>query len=222
MFLRWSVAELADALAAGLRRQAEQFDREQAVRGLDSLDELSLHPLLQQALRAAEYGVYAEQRYPGERGKRKLSEGERCDLVLTPDGRVLEAPEAQGTLFAAPSPVPLDEAFWLEVKTVAQWTEEGPNARYTSELLEPVRRDVRKLARDPGITHAGVLLLLFTSDRQGAEHDLTIWQDRCLERQLPISAPSIRHVPITDRLGNCEATLALYPVQRREVEEAPT
>jgi hypothetical protein len=213
MFSPWSVADIADALERGLRLRAEELDREQAVRGLDSLDELSLHPLLQRSLRAGEYGVYPEQRYPGDRSKRRKSEGERCDLVLTPDDRVLDVPEAQGTLFAEPNPVPLDEAFWLEVKTVAQWTEEGPNARYTAELLEPVRRDVRKLAKDAGIQHAGVLLLLFTSDRQGAEHDLSIWQDRCLERDLPISAPSIRHVELTDRLGNTVATLALYPVQ---------
>jgi hypothetical protein len=212
MFSLWSIADIADTLALGVRLAGAERDREQAVYGIDNLDELELHPLLQQALRAAEHGVFPEQRYPGDRGKRKLSEGERCDLVLTPDGRALDVPAAQGTLFAEPNPVPLDEAFWLEVKVVAQWKEDGPNPRYTSELLEPVRRDVHKLAKDQGIRHAGVLLVLFTSDRQGAEHDLHIWQDRCLERNLPIGAPSIRHERITDRLGNSVVTLALYPV----------
>ncbi|MFG0252509.1 MAG: hypothetical protein ACF8NJ_06510, partial [Phycisphaerales bacterium JB038] len=151
MFSLWSIADIADALAQGLRAAAEECDREQSVRGLDNLDELELHPLLQRALLAADYGIHNEQRYPGDRHKRKLSEGERCDLVLTPDGRALDAPAAQGTLFAAPDPVSLDEAFWLEVKVVAQWKEDGPNPRYTSELLEPVRRDVRKLAKDRGV-----------------------------------------------------------------------
>jgi len=52
----WSIADIADAVAEGLRQQARALDAEQAVYGLDSRDELGLHPILQAALRAAGYG----------------------------------------------------------------------------------------------------------------------------------------------------------------------
>ncbi|HEX7009816.1 MAG TPA: hypothetical protein VF184_07535, partial [Phycisphaeraceae bacterium] len=84
--MRWSIADIADAVAAGLSAQARAEDLEQAVYGLDARDELELHPLIQQALRAAGYGVWPEQRYPGAWNHRKRSLGQRCDLVLTPNG----------------------------------------------------------------------------------------------------------------------------------------
>ncbi|MCK4872547.1 MAG: hypothetical protein KAS72_07460 [Phycisphaerales bacterium] len=210
----WSIADIADALEAGLVERTKRLDEEQAVLGIDALDEISLHPILHHALRAAGYGIHPEERYPRDRIRRNRSEGERCDIVLTPDERILEVPEAEATLFAPPQPVALDDAFWLEVKVVAQFTDEGANARYAAELLEPVRRDVRKLAADTGIRHAGVLLVLHTIDRTVADHDLELWQDRCLERSLPIGPPSLRRIPITDRVGNSLCTLALYPVHR--------
>ena len=45
-----------------------------------------------------------------------------------------------------------------------------------------------------------------------AEHDLRVWQDRCLAASLPIGGPCVRTLPITDRLGNRVCTTALYPV----------
>ena len=81
----WSVADIADALEIGLTHKAEQLDKEQAVRGLDSLEELDLHPIIAAALLEAGYGVHREQRYPADQLKRKRSEGERCDFVLTQD-----------------------------------------------------------------------------------------------------------------------------------------
>src|SRR6187549_575646 len=72
---RWSWHDLADALAAGLERAVAATELEQAVRGLDARSELELHPLLHAALREAGYGVFPEQRFPRERGKRRRSEG---------------------------------------------------------------------------------------------------------------------------------------------------
>ena len=43
--------DIADAVAAGLTRQAEQDDAEHAVYGFDAKDELGLHPIIQEALR---------------------------------------------------------------------------------------------------------------------------------------------------------------------------
>jgi len=210
--LHWRTGDLADVVEAGLRRALADIDREQAVYGLDSRDEVALHPVLETCFHAAGYGVHREQRYPSDRKARKLTDGKRCDFVLTPDGRELAHEETRGTLFDAPDAIPLDEAFWLEVKVVAQFTPEGPNARYASQLLSTVREDVCKLSEESGILHAGLLLVLFVHDDQVADHDLKIWQDHCLERGLPIGAPSRRAIPIGDRHGNALCVISLYPV----------
>ena len=212
--MQWSIADIADAVAEGLRRRAKALEREQAVCGLDGLDEVSLHPIIARALEAADYGVHREQRYPTDRRHRRLAEGKRCDLVLTPGGRGLEAEDERATLFDAPDPVDLDQAFWLEVKTLAQFHGEGPNHGYASNLLSTVGEDVTKLSRDRGIIHAGLLIVLFVEAALVAEHDLGVWQDRCLERGLPIGAPSRRELAIGDRLGNRVCAMAVYPVGR--------
>lgn len=211
----WSIADLADAVDAGLRRASARLDEENAVYGLDALDEVELHPVLADSLQHAGYGVEREVRYPADQRKRKESEGERCDLVLTAPGRgPLASGETKATLFEPQDATPFDEAFWLEVKTVAQHTVEGPNRNYASQLLSTIRHDVTKLSKDRGILHAGLLIVMFVRDEAVAEHDLGIWQDRCLERCLPIGAPAVRTLPITDRLGNAACVLAVYPVHR--------
>jgi hypothetical protein len=211
---RWSIADLADALAEGVRAMSEALDREQAVRGFDLADEVDLHPPIAAALIAAGYGVHRECRFPADRAKRRQSEGERCDVVITHDGRTLRAPDHPPTLFDPADAVPLDDAFWMEVKTVSQFRESGPNPTYASQLLSTVRKDVTKLSKDAGILHAGLLLLLFVERDDVAEHDLNVWQDRCLQRGLPIGAPARRSIPITDRHGHGICALALYPVHR--------
>ena len=207
-----SIADIADALEAGLKSLCAQLDAEQAVYGLDSLDELALHPFMAQSLKDAGLGVHREQRYPCDRHKRRLGEGERCDFVLTPGNRALMQEESRGTLFDSPDAMPLDEAFWLEVKVVSQFTPEGPNANYSSQLLSTVRQDVTKLSKDNGILRAGLLIVLFVRDQVVADHDLGIWQDKCLTRGLPIGAPARRSFAITDRHGNTLCAVAVYPV----------
>jgi len=207
--------EIVEAVAGGFERAARAHDMEQSVYGLDALDELRLHPLIVAALRDAGFGVWPEQRYPSDRmGRRSKSLGKRCDLVLTPDGRPLLEPEAERTLFGDDQAVPLEAAYWLEVKTVAQFTIDGPFARYSAELLSPVSQDIRKLSGDRLIFHAGLLLVLFTADRSTAEHDLGAWESRCLDRGYPVAPPLVRHIPIADRLGNAHLAVALYPVRR--------
>jgi hypothetical protein len=210
----WSISQVADALAEGLARQEAQLRREQAVYGLDNLDEVGLHPLLAQALSQAGFGAFAECRYPAARGRRRKSEGDRCDLVVTPEGRRLREPDAEATLFDRPDAVDLADALWLEVKLVRQFTDGGPNARYAGALLRPPRGDVIKLASDGAILHAALLIILFTDSQATADHDLRIWEDRCLTRSVPIGVPAVRRVPISNRFGNACCTLALYPLAR--------
>jgi hypothetical protein len=207
-----------EAVAGGLRRRAEADDQEQAVYSIDRLDELQLHAIIQQSLRDAGLGVWPEQRYPSQRassGRKKKSEGKRCDIVLTHEQQVqLVDPDAEATLFSPPEALPLEAAYWLEVKTVAQFTIEGPFAHYSKELLSPVSRDIRKLAQDPLIFHAGLLLVLFTMDRLVAEHDLKAWESKCLSKGLPVASPTVRDFKLLDRMGNGLCSVALFPVRR--------
>lgn len=212
----WSIADIADALEIGLTHKAEQLDKEHAVRGLDSLEELDLHPIIATALLDAGYGVHREQRYPADQIKRKRSQGERCDFVLTQDKLPLAIPSDAPTLFDPPDAIPLDEAYWLEVKIVYQYTQDGPNHSYASSLVTPSRRDVLKLAKDRGINHRGLLILLFSQDERVAEHDLAQWLHGALNQNLPISSPSLRDIAITDRLGNALCKIALYPLHNYE------
>jgi hypothetical protein len=211
----WSHHDLADALAGGLARALADIELEQAVRGLDAHLELELHPLLHAGLRAAGYGVHPEQRFPRDRARRRRSEGSRCDIVLTPAGRPLVDDAAQLGLFAASDAVALADAMWLEVKAVAQFKELAANRAYAAALQRPVWKDVEKLASDPGIEHAAVLLILFTADDVIAEHDLDVWEQRAGQRGLPIGPRLRRSLAINDRIGHRLCTLALLPIERR-------
>lgn len=206
--------DLAAAVVAGLEREAAAIELEQAVRGLDARAELELHPLLHDALRAAGFGVYPEERFPRDRGKRRRSEGSRCDIVVTPGGRPLADARAQGELFVDAGAIDLADAVWIEVKAVAQFREHGPSRAYAAALQRPVWRDVDKLAQDPGIVHAAVLLILFTADLATADHDLEVWALRAGRQGLPLWPRVTRSLSIGDRLGNRCATAALFPIER--------
>ena len=58
----WSIAEIADAVEKGLKQQAQNDDVEQAVYGFDHHDELGLHPIVQDAIKQAGFGIIPEQR----------------------------------------------------------------------------------------------------------------------------------------------------------------
>lgn len=208
----WSGADLADALVRGLGSLEADTAREQAVSGIDGLDEVDLHPHVAHAIQAAGFGVHREVRYPAARGGRNKAKGPRCDLVLTPDGLPLHDPHTAETLFDDPNAVDLESAYWLEIKTIAQFLETGANVSWSAQLLSTVRDDVAKLDADDGIRHSGLLIMMFAASDEVVDHDLRVWQDRCLEQGLPIGAPWMRRIPLLDRLGNTVCRLALYPV----------
>jgi len=212
--MSWSATRLVDVIVEGLRARAREDDLEQAVYGFDALDELGLHPLIQQALRGQGYGIWPEQPYPGDWFKRRRSEQKRCDVVVTPaPDRPLRDPVVKNTLFDTPAAVDAQEAYWMEIKTVAQFETSGPFKRYSAELFSPVTQDVKKLWTDGGIGFAGLLLVLFTATRSLAMHDLTVWHERCMEKGLPVAVPVVRGLAITDRIGNGYCTAALFGVR---------
>jgi hypothetical protein len=217
----WQAVSIVRIVTDGLERAASDREREDAVSGIDRLEETQLQPLIAEALHRAGLGVWPEQRYPADRIHRRRSQGRRCDLVLTdsitlspvralavadsaadPSKKISERPDA---------PLPPD-AFWLEIKTVAQFTAEGPARDYSPRLLGDVAADVGKMASDPDIRYAGVLLVLFTRDRETARHDLLAWQLRCSEKDLPVFSPAVGGFCLNDRVGNGHATVALFPV----------
>ncbi len=214
--MRWNVTEITDVITDTLHDAAREKDREQAVYGIDDLSELKMHPLIHAALRGAGYGVWPEQTYPSARtGRKRKSEGKRCDIVLTYEKATgLVDPEAESTLFGDADALPLEAAYWLEIKTVAQFTREGPFPHYSKELLSPVSLDIRKLAQDPLIFHAGLMLVLFNETEKIARHDLSAWEMRCLHRGIPVAPPVVRDFKLTDRFGNARCTVALFPVRR--------
>ncbi|MBI1335517.1 MAG: hypothetical protein GC164_00990 [Phycisphaera sp.] len=210
----WSCADIADAVEKALRSRAQQDDLEQTVYGFDALDELGLHPLLHDALRQAGWGVYPEQRYPGDDGKPKKSHGKRCDIALTPGhDLVIRDISVKGTLFDTADAIDPEDAYYLEVKTVAQHERTGPFPRYSAELLSPVANDVKKLWTDSRIRYGGLLIVLFTEDPRIAEHDLRIWHTRCIEKGYPVAPPSLRGIEINNRIGNAWCQVAVFGVR---------
>ncbi len=118
---------ILDCAAAALAAEERRWLVEQAARGLDSLDEVELHPVLAAGFAAAGWGVAREQPYPAEWKRRKArrktlpenTERQRCDLVLMPspgqrlrDGLVMaravesDRAAAAGTLFQPLGPLP--------------------------------------------------------------------------------------------------------------------
>jgi hypothetical protein len=167
----------------------------------------------------------------------------RCDLVLTLEQNqslvdpmgveralVKHRRSIEGTLFEpltaaeshavsaqARSGVGPGEAYWLEVKVVGQFAYNagipGPNGSYSSELRRTLT-DLDKLAEDAEIRNAGLLLAMFTIDEATARHDLTRLMHACLDRDLPIGSPEIRHTPIGERIGNHVCTLCLVDLRK--------
>jgi hypothetical protein len=214
---------------------------EQAVHGLDALSEVELHPLLAGAFGAAGFGVKREWPYPGVVEKRpKYSARNRCDVVLMgagqelldPVAELLETDKAAGTLFESVATTDVAgatktlagaqcqvcqacDAFWMEVKVVGQYTYTlgvpGPNRAYGSELTGSLRVDLAKIGADSALRWAGLLLVLFTDEKETADHDLMVALHRSLDQGLSFSAPLVEAFEIPDRIGNRVCSVAMVP-----------
>jgi len=231
----WSPDELLTIASRGLQEAARRLDAEQAVRGIDALAEVELHPILSEVFVDHGLGVVREQPLPGEPETRPEDrQRERCDLVLLPAPdlrladplrRVRERDRAEGTLFESVErrrpdeerEIPVADAYWLELKVVGQFVVVDayaqPNRAYAGELVNAVAQDVRKLSRDPHIDLGAVLVVLFTVDEPVAAHDLQLALHRCLDRDVPLGLPHLDGFPIADRIGNAWCQLALIPAR---------
>lgn len=228
----WNAADVLAGASAGLSHEAASLEREQAVRGLDALGEVQLHPLLAAGLRDSGLGVLRERPYPGiVKGRRKRSERSRCDLVLLPHvgmklrdpvEELAEAEAKAATLFAgvrdapAPNTIGSHNAYWLEVKSVGQHTYTagvpGPNPAYSDEITHAYADDLAKLAQEAHIVRGGLLVVLFTADTATASHDLGIALARAMDNGLPVRSPDTTQFGIADRIGNRWCTISLIEI----------
>lgn len=239
--LVWSTQHVLDLCARALKAREDLLRREQAVYGLDALDEINVHEILAASIASDGMGVLREQPFPGKPGSRaKRTARERCDLVLTHEpGLVLRDPVAAtlerdalvGSLFesAALPPTPgVDpaEAFWLEIKAVGQFCFRAgvptANSAYSSEITAAIRDDLLKLSAEierraaddehppmSGMTHAGLLLVLFTADEATATHDSVAAMHRAIDLGARLREHASSAFPILDRIGNACCSLTL-------------
>jgi hypothetical protein len=231
----WDPSVIVRAARESLERAEAAFCDDQSVRGLDSLSEIRLHPLVETGLTHAGLGVHREVAYPtSNEFVPKNSARMRCDLVLTEKpGMVLYDPiaeqklleQATGTLFAglaheiSPERVGTDpsDCYWIEVKSVAQYAYvdgvPAANSGYARELIKGPVADITKIASEPAIWQAGMMVLLFAESETVIEHDITQLVHECLNHDLPVGSPEIESFAISDRAGNTVCGIGLIPIK---------
>lgn len=214
MSLLWDLSGLADQMQSLLQTAEADLRLEQAVYGLDARDEVAMQGLLADGLRKF-YEVAREVHYPSSSGK-KLSHRQRCDLVLTPRGRPLKLDVAPPTLF---DPVDLalpEEGLWLEVKAAYQFREGGVrHGGYGAQWRAAVIDDLKKMEADAMIRHAALVLLVFNESAEILEKDLELFESVLVEKEVLAGFRQVRSVEISDRIGHCLCTVALWPTLQR-------
>lgn len=238
----WNTAEIADQCAAALAKADAEGRAEDAVRGIDALAEVDLHPILARGLALVGGGgartVLREVMYPRaaavSRGARPARrDRERCDLVILPEGaiRLRDAVDEARRLDSAASTLFADEvardiarddasipsdAMWLEVKVVGQFVVIDGAARanraWGSELTRAVTTDAGKLAAADEVHSAGLLLVVFAASAEVARHDVGVALDRCPHKDR-FGWVRSREVPVCDRIGNTIALVTLVPIE---------
>jgi len=213
--MHWPLADIADRLQQALTAAEADIRLEQAVYGIDSLDELAMHRLLAEKLSAA-YDVAREVHYPSSVGK-KLSHRQRCDLVLTPKGLPLRLDSAPPGLFDPVNVCPPEDALWIEVKLAYQFRGGGvPHSGYGAQWRQAVVEDLRKMEAEPRIKEAALLLIVFTESQAIVEKDVELFEDVLVKREVLAGFRQLRSVPIWDRIGHSICTVVLWPTIQRE------
>jgi hypothetical protein len=212
--LKWDFSTLADHLQHVLHHAEADLQLEQAVYGLDSKDELTLHALLADGLRAF-YDIAREVHYPSSAG-RKLTHRQRCDLVLTPKGRPLRLDSTPGTLFDDPNQCDAADALWLEVKVAYQFREGGArHGGYGQQWRSGVVEDLRKMDAEGKIHEAGLVLVVFNESGEILDKDLQLFEDVLTLKEVLAGFRHVRSVPILERMGHRLCTAAVWPTIQR-------
>jgi hypothetical protein len=216
MSFKWDFSTVADHLGQAVRTAEEELRLEQAVYGLDARDEREIQSLLAERI-ASQYEVAREVHYPSSRG-RKLTHRMRCDLVLSPRGKVLRLDRSPPTLFDPPPEGRCDptDALWLEVKVACQFREGGaPHTRYGAQWRQAVVKDLQKMEAEPLIREAGLVLVVFNESQAILEKDLELFEDVLARKEVLAGFRHVRSVPIVERIGHHLCTIAVWPTIQR-------
>jgi hypothetical protein len=212
--MHWDLVQLVDAFAAYLTAAENAVRQEQAVYGIDALDELQLHERLAGAL-VGRYSVAREVHYPSTRGS-KLSHRKRCDLVLSPLGRPLRLDSRPPDLFDPPQMTEPADALWLEIKTAYQFREGGRrHGGYGAQWRGGVVKDLQKMEAEEAIHHAALVLIVFTESLAVFEKDLELFEDVLVRKEILAGFRQSRSVPIWERMGHRFANVAVWPTIQR-------
>lgn len=213
--MMWDASKLADQLGEAIRAAEDALRLEQAVYGLDSHDELKIHTIIAEQM-AAHYELAREVHYPSSFGK-KLTNRQRCDLVLSPKGFPLKLDSAPPSLFDPPKQTQTTDAFWLEIKVAYQFREGGrQHGGYGAQWRTKVVEDLRKMDAELGIKHAGLLLVVFNESSEVLAKDLELFENVLMEKEVLTGFRQVRSVPILDRMGHKLCTVALWPTILRQ------
>lgn len=183
----WFLGGVADELAAALAAIEAALRLEAAPHGVDEWDERRLQLALAEVLRA-----HVEVPYPSTVA-RPRREQQRCDLVLGAAG----APE---------------DALWLELKVARQRRAGGErDPRYGEQWRRHLVADLRKLAAEPRIRAAAILLIAFTDDEDVLARDLDRFESLMVRRGVIAGFRQVRTVAVQDRIGHRVGAIAAWP-----------
>ena len=210
----WDLSIVADRIEQVLTAAEAEKRLEQAVYGIDSLDEKGIQSLLSSGL-SAWYEVAREVHYPSTAG-RKLTHRARCDLVLSPQGRALKRDITPAGLFDPPDLCDPKDALWLEVKVAYQFREGNrPHGGYGSQWRNAVIDDLRKMEAEEPIREAGLLLIVFNESPVVLQKDLDLFETDLVLKEVGAGFRQVRSVKITERIGHHLCTAAVWPTIQR-------
>ena len=212
----WHLPGLADEAAAALAALEAALCLEQAPHGLDEWDERPLQRALATALRRT-HEVALEAYYPSTAG-RKLSHRPRCDLVLSRRGWPLHQGESLPLDLCPPQ-----DALWLELKVAHQLRAGGArDGRYGEQWRRHLIADLRKLADEPLIRDAALVLVAFTEDEATLHRDLDTFEVLLGRHGVVAGFRQVRALTIVERIGHRVCGVAVWPVVPRGERPAAT
>jgi len=210
----WDLSIVADHIGQVIEAAEAEKRLEQAVYGLDSLDEKGVQSLLAAGL-SEWYDVAREVHYPSSVG-RKLTHRNRCDLVLSPKGKPLRRDIAPPALFDSPNQCESHQALWLEVKVAYQFREGNiRHGGYGQQWRGAVIDDLRKMEAEEAIKEAGLLLVVFNESAEVLEKDLDLFETALVMKEVLAGFRQVRSVKITERIGHHLCSAALWPTIQR-------
>lgn len=205
---------IADVIAGTLESREADLRTEQAVYGLDSLDELKLQAMLAEGL-AHDFEVAREVHYPSSAGN-KLTHRRRCDVVLAAKGKPLKLDAKPASLFDPPEQTEAGEALWLEVKVAYQFREGGVrHGGYGSQWRNAVVADLEKMEQEQAIKHAGLVLVVFTESPEIFDKDVELFEDVLAIKGVLAGFRQARTVKILDRMGHKCCSVVVWPTVQR-------